>query len=158
MIKTEQMEFYIDDTKVDGKDVSEWEFKRLIKTYKRLKKYQDITFHPEFSEWQKNRDIQKISDEIIRVKRLIGFNKLRNNMKMMYTLGNIISKISSKISGNRRKFSVTEIYVPNSELTAAEVLTKIIDIMMKNTEENYVINNSAAPDHYVLRAVDESTQ
>ncbi len=157
MIKIEKMKFEANGQELNANDVLEWELNRAIKTYKKMKKWDNVDFDPNMKHWIQEKNLELMLVDIDRVKCEIGIDKLREKMAASAKLGNINSVIATKISRGR-KFSITEIIVPNCDMSSSEVLSRITDIMMKNTSEHLSINLGATPDHYALQAVNSDVQ
>lgn len=158
MIKVNEMQFKIRGNNISSEVVLQWEYQRLIKNYQKLKKIKTVTVNPDFNQWSKNREIQKMSEEIVRIKVAYGLDNLRQHFNWQANIGNIGSVIAAKLSRGKRKHSVTEIYVPKSELSPEEVMDSIIKIMMINSAEHLKINLGSNPDHYVLQSMSETAQ
>lgn len=139
MIKTDKLIFEIDGMVVPSEKVIEWEYKRLIKTYKVLKKIANIFDDSSFDEWMKQKNVEAMQNEVLRIKMNIGLDQLRNHLKKKSSLGNFGSVIATKISRGKRKYSMTE-------------------IMMKNNQVHLTMNLGSNPDHYVLQSITPTIQ
>ncbi len=158
MIKTDKLIFEIDGLVVPSEKVIEWEYKRLIKTYKVLKNIANISDDSSFDEWMKQKNVEAMQNEVLRIKMNIGLDQLRNHLKKKSALGNFGSVIATKISQGKRKYSMTEIVVPNSDLEPHEVMQRITEIMMKNNQVHLAMNLGSNPDHYVLQSITPTIQ
>lgn len=158
MIKIDRMQFQIEGKIVEGNDILEWEYSRLIKNYKLLKKITGAKFNTEFPKWIQDKDIQKMEQDLLRIKMELGLARLREIMKKKAKIGNKISAIGVKLARGKRKFSTTEIYVPESNLSPEEVIARITNIIMVNNEQHLKINLDSNPDHYVLQSLSEHVQ
>ncbi|OEG13501.1 hypothetical protein BCR21_00480 [Enterococcus ureasiticus] len=110
------MIFEIDGMVVPSEKVIEWEYKRLITAHKFLKKIADNLDDSSFEVWTKQKNVEAMQNEIVRIKMGLGLNHLRDLLKKKSALGNFGSVIATKVSRGKRKFSITEIFVPNSDL------------------------------------------
>lgn len=72
-------------------------------------------------------------------------------------MGNAASRVAALFS-QQRKFSVTDIIIPQSERTPIEVMTAINDIMLINTAAHRKINLATNPDHFVLQETAKNVQ
>lgn len=149
--------FEINGEKVTHDIVYNWEYKRMIAVHKTLAKMEGVKFSPYFDKWVKEKNIDAMRSEILRIKIQLGIEKMRSELKAKTKLANIISKFSNVLS-NKRKFSITEIVVPNTNLTPKELLDRIIEIMMVNNDKHLEINLNTNPDHYVLQEVSDDVQ
>ncbi len=78
------------------------------------------------------------------------YDKLKSKLK----LSEMGMRIATVLSGNRRKFSKTSIYLDG--ITAEEAINGIDSFMLEQSDENNQVNLSACPDHYVLRPFGEN--
>lgn len=158
MIKEDRLIFSVNGNELSYKDIKEWEIKRLVATHKYLNKKLNVKFKNDFSELKKSRDINAMRNEIVNAKLELGFDQLRNLMEKRYKLGNAMSMMAEKLSFGKRKFSITEIYVPNSNFTPKQVMESINQIMMEKNENHDFINITSNPDHYVLQGISSEVQ
>ncbi|MDW8544455.1 hypothetical protein SD311_005340 [Staphylococcus sp. KG4-3] len=146
MINKERMLFFINGVEVSAKDVEKWEFKRLKRTQKYLRKKFDL----EKDINNVSSDLNNLSEKVVNTKLNLGFDKIRETMKCRYKLGNLMSLMAEKLSFGNRKFCITEIYVPNSDLNSTEIMNAISEVMMEHNDKNDLMNIVSNPDHYVL--------
>jgi len=158
MIKTDRMTFEIGGMVVPAEKVIEWEYKRLIKAHKLLKKIADCSDDSQFDESAEQKDVEAMQKELLRIKMDIGLDQLQKLLKKRSGLGNMGSVIATRVSRGKRKFSITEIVVPNSELEPHEVMQRITEIMMKNNQVHLAMNLGSNPDHYVLQSITPTIQ
>lgn len=149
--------FEINGKVVSHDKVNEWEFKRMVAVHKVLKTMEGAKFSPNFDKWIKDKKIDAMRSDILKVKMQLGIDKMRSELKIRSNLADVISKFSNILT-NKRKFSMTEIVIPNTNLTPEELLDRIIDIMMVNNDKHLEINLNTNPDHYVLQEVTDNIQ
>lgn len=149
---------YINNEQISQETVLSWEYKRLLSTYRRLNRNRSISISNDFNKWKDERNIDRMREEILRVKINLGMDNLKRKLKYEYSLGNLISIMAVKLSFGRRKFSEVDFYLPKKGINAKEVADTINDIMLTNTQEHFKINLNTNPDHYVLRGVSNSIQ
>ncbi|WP_125770500.1 hypothetical protein [Companilactobacillus furfuricola] len=158
MLKTDRMIFTIDNKEISFEKILQWEFKRLVRAHKVLTNVYGIHFQDEVAQWIKTKNLKALDDEITRVKMTIEPDKLREALKSKYDLGNMGLMVAEKMSVGKRRFSTTEIYVPESDLSAQEIADKIWHIMQVNTDINMRLNLDASPDHFIFRQAGENVQ
>jgi len=110
------------------------------------------------SQWITNKDIQALNDELVKVKMDLGFDRLRRVLERRCQIGDKVSGFAAKFARGKRKFSITEIYVPHSKLTPEEVMDRITEVMMEQSDAHDKINIGANPDHYVLLGLTPTIQ
>lgn len=152
------MTFFINDHNVPLSHILDWEFKRLIHSYKWLNKRKECKFTPMFYNALQKKDNDIVRQEILAAKLALGLDTLRQSFSAYTTLGNTSSILGTYASRNHRKLCSTDIVVTNSHLTPEDVLHRISYIMMINTPEHLAINLNSNPDHYVLQSVSDSVQ
>lgn len=158
MLKTDRIIFTIDNKEISFERILQWEFKRLVRAHKVLTNVYGIHFQDEVSQWIKTKNIHALDKEITRVKLTIEPDKLREALKSKYDLGNAALMVAEKMSAGKRRFSTTEIFVPESDLSAEDAAEKIFNIMQTNTDFNMRLNLDASPDHYIFRKSGENVQ
>ncbi|MBO3065758.1 hypothetical protein [Staphylococcus shinii] len=158
MIKENRLIFSVNGNELTFNEIKEWEIKRLAATHKYLNKKANAKFEKNFSALKKNKDINAMRNEIVNAKMELGFDQIRNVMKKRYTIGNAMSMIAEKLSFGKRKFSIAEIFVPNSSLNPEQVMASINQIMMEKNENHDFMNISSNPDHYVLQGITSEVQ
>ncbi|AYU54284.1 hypothetical protein [Staphylococcus debuckii] len=158
MINGDRLLFSINGHEVPVEDVNEWEFKRLKKNFKFFQKHTDAEISPQVSQWIANKDIQSLNAELVRIKIDMGFDRLRRVLERRCQIGDTISGIAAKFARGKRKFSITEIYVPHSNLSPEEVMDKITEVMMVRSDAHDAINVGSNPDHYVLLGLTPTIQ
>lgn len=158
MDKEKVITVFINDQEISQDKVLDWEYKRLIATYKRLTKDKSIEFNKDFPNWIKDKEIDKMRKEVLRVKLDKGMPYFKKLLKKQTHLGNLMSKAAARISKGKRRFSITEFHVANSEKTPQEVVDKITEIMMVNFPQHTAINLNSNPDHYLLQSITDDVQ
>ncbi|KRN28076.1 hypothetical protein IV38_GL001526 [Lactobacillus selangorensis] len=158
MIDTKRLIFEMDGQVIPAKVILDWEFRRLRVSYNLLRHQQGVVFDPRMEKWFAQHEMAFIQNELVRVKLAMGMSDLRRVLRGRYEVGNAASVIAEKLSNGKRKFSITEIVVPNSQLTPAEVIARLNDVMMINDPAHFALNIGANPDHYVLQASSDDVQ
>ncbi|MHD0396531.1 hypothetical protein ACY2DA_01415 [Staphylococcus simulans] len=158
MMNKDRLLFSINGHEVPAEEVMEWEFKRLKHNFKKFSKLTDVNINPNVSSWIAKRDIQSLNEELVRIKLDLGFNQLRRMLERQCKIGDTISGMTAKLARGKRKFAITEIYVPHSRLTPEEVMERINHVMMVQTPEHDAINIGSNPDHYVLKGLTPTIQ
>lgn len=151
------IKFEINGENISHECINNWEHKRMVASYKQLSKIKDSNFCSEFEKWIEYKEIDLMRDEILNVKMNLGIDTIREKLKMKSKVGNFFSKLS-KVSGKKRKHSITEIIIPKTGLSPQELLDRIIEIMMINNDSHLAINLNTNPDHYVLQSISENIQ
>ncbi|MBO0480744.1 hypothetical protein [Candidatus Enterococcus courvalinii] len=136
--------------------IDEWELVRLKKEYKFLTK-NGFKFNDQFLVDVQNKDVDKARIELAKLKASYDPETFRTLLKRKYTLGNLASKVAVPLS-RRRKYSMTEFVIPNSDKSPEEVMTAIETIMLENTSEHLYLNLATNPDHFVLISTAENIQ
>ncbi|GEN89671.1 hypothetical protein [Oceanobacillus sojae] len=137
------MKIYIGGKYITNDQLTQWKRKRVKKAFKTLGYKSSEINNP-------NAMIEQLANIKMNYSYLEMYNKLKPKLK----LSEIIMRMGAVLSGNRRKFSQTEIYVEG--ITAKEAIKGIDDLMLNPSEENNRVNLSACPDHYALRPLGES--
>ena len=158
MINGERLLFSINGHEATIDEVNDWEFKRLKKNFKFFQKHSDAELNSKVSQWITNKDIQALNDELVKVKMDLGFDRLRRVLERRCQIGDKVSGFAAKFARGKRKFSITEIYVPHSKLTPEEVMDRITEVMMEQSDAHDKINIGANPDHYVLLGLTPTIQ
>ena len=158
MINGERLLFSINGHEVTVDEVRDWEFKRLKKNFKFFQKHTDSKINSKTSQWITNKDIQTLNEELLRIKMDLGFDRLKRMLNRRCQIGDAVSGFAAKFARGKRKFSITEIYVPNSKLTPQEVKDRITEVMMDRSYTHDEMNIGANPDHYVLLGLTPTIQ
>lgn len=137
------MKIYIGGKHITNDQLTQWKRKRVKKAFKTLG-YKSSEIN------NSNVMIEQLANMKMNYSYLEMYNKLKPKLK----LSEIIMRMGAVLSGNRRKFSQTEIYVEG--ITAKEAIKGIDDLMLNPSEENNRVNLSACPDHYALRPLGEN--
>src|SRR5699024_10213742 len=93
-------------------------------------------------------------EQLTNIKMNHSYQEMYNKLKSKLKLSEVIMRMGAILSGNRRKFSRTEIYLDG--ITAAEAIESIDNLMLNPSEENNRVNLSACSDHYTLRPLGEN--
>ncbi len=137
------MKIIIDGKNIKNDQLKEWKRKRIKKVFKTLGYKTDEINNP-------NRMIEQLTT----IKLNYSYQEMYNKLKAKLKFSEVIMRIGAALSGNRRKFSQTEIYLDG--ITAEEAIEGIDNLMLNPTEENNRVNLSACPDHYALRPLGEN--
>ncbi|MDT8979134.1 hypothetical protein RQP50_23115 [Paenibacillus sp. chi10] len=132
------MKIYIDGNNISQEQLTKWKKERIKKVFHTLG-------HKE-SEIQ---DIDDIIKKLTELKLKYSYNEMYDKLKSKLRLSEIGMRISTVLSGGKRKFSKTSIYLDG--ITAEEAINGIDSLMLEQSRENNQVNLSACPDHYVLR-------
>ncbi len=149
---------FIDGREIPESEVLDWEFTRMKAAWRKLLDIEDAGFSPEFPSWIENRDLNKMREDILKVKMNLGMNYLKRFLVKDWAFGNTMSRIAADLSFGKRKYSITEFLVEGEDLTPEKAAEKINEIMMVNTMQHEAINLNTNPDHYVLRKVADGSQ
>lgn len=134
---------------IDGKEVTKdailgWESKRVSASRKLLERA------------QKRHIYAQNADELMKVKAAMTQDKMRSILKSRIAFGKFGTGMVVRLSGGKRKISITELDV---DFCDAETLRTLYDdMMLNNTEENRRCCLRANPDHYLLRGCGENVQ
>lgn len=142
------MIFEMNGKVVSSMKIDEWELRRLIKEYHFLKK-KGFNFSENFDLYIKSQDLDKARIELAQVKASCEPQIFRRLLKRKYTIGNVVSKVAVAISRGR-KYSITDVVIPNSSKSPEEVRDGLETIMLENTMEHLYMNLATNPDHFVL--------
>lgn len=131
-----------------------WELKRLKHQYHFFTK-KGFTLN------QNNLTIERVNEareELTQLKTTKSPVFFRDLLKTNYSIGNFSSKVATFLSRGKRKYSVTEFVVSNSDMSSEEILRTIETIMLENTNEHLYQNLSTNPDHFVLISTGKKVQ
>ncbi|TQS71983.1 hypothetical protein DX933_15560 [Ornithinibacillus gellani] len=134
--------------RIAGKDITneqltEWKKQRIKKVFK--------IFHYKTAELN---DPDMMIEKLAEIKMGYSYQEMYSKLESKLKLSEFMMRMGATLSGNRRKFSQTEIYLDG--LTAAEAIEGIDNQMLNSSIENNRINLSACPDHYALRPLGEN--
>ncbi|WP_341302960.1 hypothetical protein MHB44_11070 [Lysinibacillus sp. FSL H8-0500] len=132
------MKIYIDGKDITNEQLTEWKRKRVKKVFKVLNYKSAEINNPD-----------KMSEKLAEIKIGYSYQEMYNELESKLKLSEIIMRMGAALSGNRRKFSQTEIYLDG--ITAEEASKGIDNLMLNQSLENNRVNLSACPDHYALR-------
>ncbi|WP_057894571.1 hypothetical protein [Lacticaseibacillus brantae] len=141
------MRFLINNQAVPAAVIDAWELNRLDHEYRFLAK-RGLTLATAPSAAHLDED--RVALAQLKAQQSPEF--FRKLLKRRYQLGNFASKLAAWVSHGRRKFSVTEIVVAQSDLSTAQVMAAIEAIMLENTPAHQQMNLSTNPDHFVLES------
>ena len=152
MNNTSDFIFKIDNKIIPTETINQWELKRLTHEIKFLNRHNfNINIAPK----------NTLSEQRL----LLAKSKMqhdptfyRNLFKVQTVLGNFGSLISAKFSKGQRKFSITDIYVINHNISAENIYQSIKNIMLQNTPEHLLQNLSTNPDHFILQSPKNNVQ
>lgn len=137
------MKIYIEGKNITNNQLTAWKRKRVKQAFKTLGyKSADIN-HPD-----------RMIEQLTKIKMNHSYEEMYDKLKGKLKLSEAIMRMGAKLSGSKRKFSQTEIYVEG--LTAKEAIRGIDDLMLNACDENDRVNLSACPDHYALRPIGEN--
>lgn len=128
----------IDHQTVSKEILSKWQLRRIQKVLATLG--QSMAMSQDAEAMQKQLAEKKLKYTYDEMLRLLRF-KLR--------MCNLMMNIGVTLSGNKRKFAVTEISMDG--ISAEEVTHGLDILMLEQSAENNKVNLWACPDHYVLR-------
>ncbi len=134
---------------IDGKvfkidKIHEWETARVKASQKKLNK-------------KTGKHIQVTNaDELAEAKAAMSDEEMMTAFRHELAFSNFFTNIIVRLSGKKRKFSVTEIDV---DFCDSKCLSQMYDdMMLSNTSENRYCCLRANPDHYLLRGTAKNTQ
>ena len=134
---------------IDGKEFTEqdircWENKRVQVSRKTLEK-----------RLRKSIPVSD-ADELARFKAELSDNDILHAFRSELLFTKFCTGIVVRLSGNKRKFSITEIDI---DFCNAETLHRMYDdMMLNNTPDNRLFCLRANPDHYLLRGIGNNVQ
>lgn len=132
------MKICIDGKNITTKQLTEWKRKRVKKVLKVLNyKSADI------------RNLNNISKKLVEIKMSYSYQEMYKKLKTKLKLSEMIMGTGAYLSGNKRRFARTEIYLDG--ITAKKAAKGIEDLMLNQSAKNTRVNLAACPDHYVLR-------
>ena len=137
------MKIIIDEKDITNNQLTQWKRKRIKKVFKTLGYISDEINNPD-----------NMIEQLTNIKMNHSYQEMYNKLKSKLKLSEVIMRMGATLSGNRRKFSRTEIYLDG--ITAAEAIESIDNLMLNPSEENNRVNLSACPDHYALRPLGEN--
>ncbi|GLV64523.1 hypothetical protein Bmyc01_31930 [Bacillus mycoides] len=137
------MKIIIDGNNISQEKLTKWKRERIKKVLNTLG-YKE----PEIN------DTDAMIKKLTEVKMGYSYNEMYDKLKSKLRLSGIGMRICSVLSGDRRKFSKTSIYLDG--ITAEEAINGIDSFMLEQSRENNQVNLSACPDHYVLRPFGEN--
>ncbi len=132
------MKIYIDGKRISNDQLTQWKRKRVKKVFNVLG-YESADIN------NPDRMIEKLAEIKMRFSYQDMYNKLESKLK----LSERVMRLGASLSGNRRKFSRTEIHLDG--MTAKEAIQGIDNLMLHQSDRNQRVNLSACPDHYALR-------
>lgn len=136
--------------------IDEWELHRIKKEYQFLKR-KGFEFDPTFLVNLQNKNIEELRTSLGKMKASYDPETFRKLLKRKYEFGNFISKLVVKLT-KKRKYSITEFVISNSNKSPEEVMENIEKIMLENTKEHLYMNLATNPDHFVLLSTEENVQ
>lgn len=148
---------FINGQRISNEQINRWELTRLVHEYHFLKKV-GIKFEGDFPDSLNLANLKQARIAMGRAKAAYPPETFREILRRKTALGNFASRLAIALSRGKRKFSITELLVPKSQLSAREVMTAIQQIMLVNSIEHLQVNLSAAPDHFVLLSPDPNVQ
>lgn len=148
---------FINSQRVPSEQIDKWELNRLAHEYRFLKKV-GIKFDKNFPDLLNPTNLTQARTAMARAKAAYPPETFRKILRRKIAVGNSASRLAATLSRGKRKFSITELLVPESRLTAGEVMAAIQEIMLVNSPEHLQVNLSATPDHFVLLSPDTNVQ
>lgn len=137
------MKIMIDGNNISNEQLTKWKRKRMKKVFNTLGHKE-----PELN------DTDVMIKKLTELKLNYSYDEMYDKLKSKLKLSEMGMRIATVLSGNRRKFSKTSIYLDG--ITAEEAINGIDSFMLEQSDENNQVNLSACPDHYVLRPFGEN--
>ncbi|GIN73163.1 hypothetical protein J14TS2_36380 [Bacillus sp. J14TS2] len=137
------MKICIDGKNITNEQLTQWKRERIKKVFKVLGYKSSEINNPD-----------RMIDQLTNLKMNYSYQEMYNQLESKLKLSEMIMRMGAALSGNRRKFSQTEIYVDG--ITAKEAIKGIDNLMLNPSVENNRVNLSACPDHYALRPLGEN--
>lgn len=137
------MKVYIKGNNISNEQLTIWKRKRIKKVLSTLGHRE-----PEVN------DTDTMIKKLTELKLRYSYNEMYDKLKPKLRMSGIMMRVGAALSGDRRKFSKTHIYLDG--ITAEEAIKGIDSFMLKQSHENDQVNLSACPDHYVLRPFGEN--
>jgi hypothetical protein len=137
------MKIYIEGKNISQEQLTKWKKERIKKVFHTLG-YKESEIH----------DTDNMIKKLTELKLKYSYNEMYDKLKSKLRLSEIGMRISTVLSGDKRKFSKTSIYLDG--ITAEEAINGIDSFMLEQSRENNQVNLSACPDHYVLRPFGEN--
>lgn len=135
---------FIDGNEVTKDAILNWESKRVRASKKLMERVQ-----------KRHIDVQN-ADELMETKAAMTQAEMRSILKGRIAFGKFGAGMVVRLSGGKRKISVSEIDVDFCDAETMRILYD--DMMLNNTEENRRCCLRANPDHYLLRGCGENVQ
>lgn len=137
------MKIYIDGNDISKEQLTKWKRERIKKVLSTLGHRE-----PELN------DTDTMINKLTELKMRYSYKEMYDKLKSKLRLSGMIMSVCAALSGDRRKFSKTDIYLEG--ITAEEAIKGIDSFMLKQSHENDQVNLSACPDHYVLKPFGEN--
>lgn len=137
------MKIYISGNHISKEELIKWKRERIKKVLSTLGHRE-----PEVN------DTDTMIKKLTELKLRYSYNEMYDKLKSKLRMSEIMMRVGAALSGDRRKFSKTDIYLDG--ITAAEAIKGIDRFMLMQSHENDQVNLSACPDHYVLRPFGEN--
>lgn len=135
--------FKIGDQKYSKKYLEEWQKREYLKTAKLLNHHFSTQLNVD-----KSTPFLILKKEVVLAKMVIGSEKFLSKLAYQFKMANLISKIGTMTTSNKRKVSVADIYLKNSRLNAQEVMNELENMLLGNSEESNFYNYKANPNHF----------
>lgn len=135
---------YINGNETSINSIKKWEEKRMDVSKKYLKR--KLGKEP----------LANTPEELALYKASIPADKMHSIMLKDLNFTAFFTNLAVKLSGKRRKVSVTEIDI--DFCNSKQLLAMYDDMMLNNTAANILCSLRANPDHYLLRGIDSQTQ
>ncbi|AIQ24154.1 hypothetical protein NSQ90_15480 [Paenibacillus sp. FSL H7-0737] len=137
------MKIYINGNDISQEQLTKWKRERIKKVLNTLGHNE-----PEIN------DTDAMIKKLAELKMRYSYNEMYDKLKSKLRLSGMIMRVCAALSGDRRKFSKTGIYLEG--ISAEEAIKGIDSLMLEQSRENDKVNLSACPDHYVLRPFGEN--
>lgn len=139
------MKIIINGNEFTKDELDRWKRKRVRKVLKNLKAALPMV-----------EDTDELCDRLTSIKLKMSYEEITSLMKLKLIIGQIGMKAAAILSGNKRRNAITTIFTDG---ITAEKFNVIIDsLMLEDSQEYRKVNLAACPDHYVLRAFNETLE
>ncbi|KXN70135.1 hypothetical protein CONCODRAFT_70925 [Conidiobolus coronatus NRRL 28638] len=88
----------------------------------------------------------------------MGEEEIRNQLSLYLTISNVIMTLGSYLSFGKRRYSIVEIAITDTEMPLQDFMEKLNDIMLSNEVNYQKMRLMACPDHYLILTTGYKTQ
>lgn len=133
----------IDGNTISRQQLNAWKIKRIKKVLRSLKQKAPMVSNAD-----------TMNEELAAIKLQYTYDEMLVLLRTKLRISTLAIKCAIALSGNKRKFAVTEISMDG--ISADKISSEIDRLMLEQSRENDQVNLAACPDHYVLRPTGEN--